>query len=96
MSCRQTYKPQLVEHVQETNYGPHSVTPGVVPNTNIVRNVPRLLNSSAITEEGNLSRPIRTSHNTHTHTSNTCQPEPQLKGSSCSSTIPSHNSRDTI
>jgi len=42
-------------------------------------------------EEGNLTRPIRTRHNAHTHTSNTHQPEPQLKSSSCSSAIPSHN-----
>jgi len=32
----------------------------------------------------------------HTHTDNTRQPEPQLKSSSCSSAIPSHNSRDVI
>jgi len=49
-----------------------------------------------ITEEGNPSRPIRTGHNQHTHTDNTRQPEPQLKSSSCSSAIPSHNSRDVI
>jgi len=48
------------------------------------------------TKEGNLSGPIRTSHNSHTHTGNTRQPEPQLKDFSCSSTIPSHNSRDVI
>jgi len=48
------------------------------------------------TKEGNLSGPIRTSHNSHTHTSNTRQTEPQLKSSSCSSAIPSHNSRDAI
>jgi len=36
------------------------------------------------------------SHNSHTHTGNTCQPEPQLKNSSCSSAISSHNSRDSI
>ncbi|QCD83070.1 hypothetical protein DEO72_LG2g3413 [Vigna unguiculata] len=48
------------------------------------------------TEEGNLSEPIRTGLNQYTHTSNTRQPEPQLKGSSCSSVIPSHNSRDVI
>ncbi|QCD83447.1 hypothetical protein DEO72_LG2g3791 [Vigna unguiculata] len=47
-------------------------------------------------EEDNLSGPIRTRHNVHTHTSNTCQPKPQLKSSSCSSTISSHNSRDVI
>ncbi|QCE15012.1 hypothetical protein DEO72_LG11g2020 [Vigna unguiculata] len=46
--------------------------------------------------EGNLSGPIRTGHNQHTHTGNTRQPEPQLKGSSCSSAIRSHNSRDAI
>jgi len=49
-----------------------------------------------ITKEGNLSGPICTSHNSHTHTGNTRQLEPQLKSSSCSSTIPSHNSRDAI
>jgi len=48
------------------------------------------------TEEGNLTGPIRTRHNTHIHTDNTRQPEPQLKSSSCSSVIPSHNSRDVI
>ncbi|QCE01103.1 hypothetical protein DEO72_LG7g2395 [Vigna unguiculata] len=48
------------------------------------------------TKEGNLSGPIRTSHNSHTHTGNTRQPEPQLKSSSCSSIILSHNSRDVI
>ena len=32
----------------------------------------------------------------HTHTNNTCQPEPQLKSFSCSSAILSHNSRDVI
>jgi len=31
------------------------------------------------TEEGNLSGPIRTSHNSHIHIDNTRQPEPQLK-----------------
>jgi len=82
--------------VRETSYEPHFVMPDGVPNTNIVRNVPRLLNSSAITEEGNLPGPIRTSHNTHTHTGNTRQPDQHLKGSSCSSTILSHHSRDVI
>jgi len=32
-----------------------------------------------ITKEGNLLDPIRTRHNVHTHTGNTCQPEPQIK-----------------
>jgi len=49
-----------------------------------------------ITEEGNRSESIRTSHNQHTHTNNTCQPEPQLNSSSCSSVIPSHNSMEVI
>jgi len=49
-----------------------------------------------ITKEGNLSRPIHAGHNQHTHTDNTRQPEPQLKSSSCSSAISSHNSRDAI
>jgi len=48
------------------------------------------------TEEGNLFRPICTSHNSHTHTDNTRQPEPQLKSSSCLSAILSNNSRDAI
>jgi len=48
------------------------------------------------TKEGNLTGPIRTCHNMHTHTGNTCQPEPQLKSFSCSSAILSHNSRDVI
>jgi len=49
-----------------------------------------------ITKEGNPSGPIRTGHNQHTHTNNTRQPEPQLKIFSCSSAIPSHNSREII
>jgi len=47
-------------------------------------------------EEGNLFGPIRTSHNSHTHTGNTRQSKPQLNDFSCSSVIPSHNSRDVI
>ncbi|QCD93769.1 hypothetical protein DEO72_LG5g1845 [Vigna unguiculata] len=45
------------------------------PNTNIVRNVPRLPTRQLTTVEGNLSRPIRIGHNQHTHTSNTRQPK---------------------
>jgi len=40
--------------------------------------------------------PIRTHHYVHTHNGNTRQLEPQLKSSSCSSVIPSHNSRNVI
>jgi len=79
-----------------TYYGPHSVTPGEVPNTNIVHNVPRLPNLSANYRGGQSSGPIRMSHNSHTHTGNTRQSKPQLKDSSFSSAIPSHNSRDVI
>ena len=78
-SCCHTYKPQLVEHERETYYGPHSVMLGGVPNTNIVRNVPRLPNSSTNSRGGQSSGPIRTSHNSHTHTGNTRQSKPQLK-----------------
>jgi len=49
-----------------------------------------------ITKEGNLSRPICVSHNSHTYTDNTRQSKPQLRDFSCSSAIPSHNSRDVI
>ena len=49
-----------------------------------------------ITEEGNLIGLIHTCNYVHTHTGNTRQPEPQLKSSSCSFAIPSHNSRDVI
>jgi len=48
------------------------------------------------TKEGNLTGPICTRHNTHTHTDNTLLHESQLKSSSCSSAILSHNSRDVI
>jgi len=48
------------------------------------------------TKEENLSGPICTNHNSHTHTGNTRQPEPQLKSSLCSSVILSHSSRDVI
>ena len=67
-----------------------------VPIRTIVRNVPRLPNSPTNVEEGNLSRPIRTSHNSHTNTDNNRQSESQLKECSCSSAILSHNSRDVI
>jgi len=48
-----------------------------------------------ITKEDNLAGPIRTRRYVHTHTGNTRQLEPQLKSSSCSSVILSHNSRNT-
>jgi len=91
-----THKPQLVEHMRKTCYGPHSIMPGGVPNTNIVVMSQDYQTRRLTTEEGNLFGPISTSHNSHTHTGNTCQFEPQLKDSSCSSVIPSHNSRDVI
>ena len=92
MPCH-TYKPQLVEQMWEICYEPHSVMLGGVPNTNHVTSQDyQTLRLN--TEEGNLSRLIRTSHNSHTHTNNTRQSEPQLKDFSCSSVIPSHNSRN--
>jgi len=77
-------------------YGPHSVTSGGVPNTNNICNVLRLPNSLVSHQGGQSIWTRRTHHNTHTHTDNTRQPEPQLKSFSCSSGIPSHNSRDAI
>ncbi|QCD87326.1 hypothetical protein DEO72_LG3g1860 [Vigna unguiculata] len=56
-------------------YGSYTATLGGVPNTNMVRNVPRLPNSLATTKEGNPSGPIRTGHNQHTHTGKTRQLE---------------------
>jgi len=93
MFCCHTYKPQLVEHVWETFYEPHSVTLGGVPNTNIVRNVPRLPNSSARYRGGQSIRThpyklqLTHSHRQHSPTQATtqgfllfiCHPEPQLK-----------------
>jgi len=64
MRCCHTYKPQLVEHVRDNCYRPHSVMLGGVPNKNIVYNVLRLPNSSAIYQE-------RKSFMTHSY-------EPQL------------------
>ena len=66
------------------------------PIRTIVRNVPRLPNLSTNIEEDNLFGSIPMSHNSHTHTGNTRQSEPQLMECSCSSAIPSHNSRDVI
>ena len=57
MPCCHIYTTQLVEHVRETYYKPHSITLGGVPNMNIVRNVPRLPNSSANYRGGNLLDP---------------------------------------
>ena len=89
MPCCHTYRPQSIEHVRKPCYGSHTITLGGVP-----RNVPGLPNSSATTEEGNPSGPIRTGHNQHTHTGTLANPshnskflvfirypEPQLKGS---------------
>ena len=80
-----------------TCYGSYTATPGRVP---IYEHSPYSSQDyqthQPTTEEGNLSGPIRTGHNQHTHTGHTRQPEPQLKGFSCSSAIPSHNSRDVI
>ncbi|QCE06370.1 hypothetical protein DEO72_LG9g1382 [Vigna unguiculata] len=57
--CCQTYRPQPIEHVWEP--------------------MPRIIHHyqtrQRFTEEGNLSGPIRTGHNQHTHTGNTRQPE---------------------
>jgi len=66
-TCCHTYKPQLVEHVRETCYGPHSVTPSGVPNTNIVRNVQRLPNSSTNIEEAHLLDPSYEPQLAHSH-----------------------------
>ncbi|QCE14515.1 hypothetical protein DEO72_LG11g1516 [Vigna unguiculata] len=81
----------------KTCYGSYTATPGRVP---IYEHSPYSSQDyqtrQPTTEEGNLSGPIRTGHNPHTHTGNTRKPEPQLKGPSCSSAIPSHNSRDAI
>jgi len=97
VTCSHTYRPQPIEHVRENmlriihrnaRYSSHIRTRSASSQDYQTR--------QPTTEEGNLSGPIRTGHNQHTHTSNTRQPEPQLQGSSCSSAIPSHNSRDAI
>jgi len=64
------------------------------PIRTVVCNIPRLPNLQTTVEEGNLSKPIHTSHNSHTHTDHTRQSEPQLKECLCSSAILSHNSRN--
>jgi len=93
MSCCHTYKPQLVEHVRETCYGPYSVTLGGVSNMNIVRNVSRLPNLSASYWGGqsiwihSYEPQLAHSHRQHSPTRATtqeflvfiCHPEPQLK-----------------
>ncbi|QCD79374.1 hypothetical protein DEO72_LG1g3013 [Vigna unguiculata] len=48
---------------------------GGVPKYKRSHNVPRLPNSSATTEEGNLVGPVCTGHNQHIHTGNTRKPE---------------------
>jgi len=97
MPCCHTYRPQLIEHVRETTlrithhnarWSSQMRTESITSQDYQTRKL--------ITNEGNLSGPICTGHNQHTHTSNTRQPKPQLKCSSCSSAIPSHNSRDVI
>ncbi|QCE04046.1 hypothetical protein DEO72_LG8g2079 [Vigna unguiculata] len=77
-------------------YGSHTVMPCGVPNTNNIRTSQDYQTRQLITEEGNLTGPIRTRRCMHTHTDNTRQLKPQLKSSSCSSAILSHNSRDAI
>ena len=77
-------------------YGPHSVMSSGVPNTNIIRNIARLPNPLVSYQGRQSIWTRRTSHNSHTHTDNNRQPEPQLKSSLSSSAIPSHNLRDVI
>ena len=90
MTCCHTYRPQPIEHVQESIAMDH--TPNArwsSPNTNIVRNVPRLPNSLAIYRgrQSIWTHPywsqLAHSHQQHSPT------RAQLKGSSCSSAIPS-------
>ena len=97
VTCCHTYRPQQIEHVRE------NMLRIIHRNARQSSHIRTQFVSSQdyqtcqpTTEEGNLSGPIRTGHNQQTHTDNTRQPEPQLKGSSCSSAIPSHNSRDAI
>jgi len=82
--------------VRETCYRSYYVTLGEVPNMNIIHNILRLPNSLVSHQGGQSILNCRTSHNLHTHTGNTRQPKPQLKSSSCSSAILSHNSKDVI
>ncbi|QCD90179.1 hypothetical protein DEO72_LG4g1134 [Vigna unguiculata] len=91
----------LLPHLQATtcrtcvgnNYGPHSVTPGGVSNMNIVRNVPRLPNSSTKYQGGEsfwthlYETQLAHSHRQHSPIRATTQgflvfirhPKPQLK-----------------
>jgi len=97
VTCCHTYRPQPIEHVRENML---RIIHRNASRVSIYEHSPYSSQDyqtrQPTTEEGNLSGPIRTGHNQHTHTGNTRQPEPQLKGSSCSSAIPSHNSRDAI
>ena len=97
VTCCHTYRPQPIEHVREYML---RIIPRNASQSSHIRT--QSISSQdyqtcqPTTEEGNLSELIRTGHNQHTHTGNTRQPEQQLQGSSCSSAIPSHNSRDVI
>ena len=97
MPCCHTYWPQPTEHVREIML---RITHRNARWSSQIRT--KFVTSQdyqthkRITEEGNLYGPIRTGHNQHTHTDNISRPEPQLKSSSCSSAIPSHNSREVI
>jgi len=105
VTCCHTYQPQPIEHVRENmlriihrnaRWSSHIRTQSVSSQDYQTR--------QPTTEEGNLSGPIRTGHNQHTHTSNTRQPEPQLKEyhvlnpypePQLKGYVPSHNSRNT-
>jgi len=85
--------------VRETFYGPPSTTLGRVHNTNQSSYSRHKISTSlAATLDCSIEwRPfIQATTHTHTHIDNIRQSEPQLKECSCSSAIPSHNSKDAI
>ncbi|QCD79475.1 hypothetical protein DEO72_LG1g3117 [Vigna unguiculata] len=97
MACYHTYRPQPIEHVRETMLQiRHRNARWSSQIRTWFATSQDYQTRQPTTEDDNLSEPIRTGHNQHTHTDNTRQPEPQLKGSSCSSVILSHNLRDAI
>jgi len=89
VTCYHTYRPQPIEHVRETIAMDQTPQRQVeFPNTNIVRNVQDYQTRQLTTEEGNLWTHPYWPQPAHSHRQH-LPTQAQLKGSSCSSAIPS-------
>ncbi|QCE03794.1 hypothetical protein DEO72_LG8g1821 [Vigna unguiculata] len=94
--CCHTYRPQPIEHVQKPCHGSHTVTPGGVPKYEHSPQCPRTtkLVSDSLRRAIHLDPSVLVTTSTLTPTHLPTRATTQ--GPSCSSAIPSHNSRKVI